>query len=141
MTMPLYRFSITHMAAHSTLSKAGHEVLDAHKLNSAQWRILGLLSETPEGCRIADIAAVTFIQPTQVNAVVRDLLTRDLIRKHPHPTDGRANLLSLTESGSALLADIEVQMRHQLDYILRNTSTDDFITYVGVLNTIKQSGR
>lgn len=140
MNLPLYRFSIIHMGAHAALSKASHAVLDVYGLNSAQWRILGLLSESEKGHRIADLAVITHMQSTQINAMVRDLLQRKLIEKKPHLTDKRANLLRITAEGQHQLGRIEAGMQVQLAHLLRDTSDTDFLKYVKVLEAIKQAG-
>lgn len=137
---PVYRYSILHMAAHTAQSKAAHSVLGPRKINSAQWRILGLLSESKTGNRIADIAGVTFMKSTLVNALVRELLERELVQKVPHPTDKRANLLTLSKQGHELLESIEKEMQARLAELTDGTPDDDFSTYLKVLETIKHNG-
>lgn len=141
MHTPVYQFSIIQMAAHTTLSKAGRKNLEGHNLNSAQWRILGLLSEHPQGARIADIEAVTFIQSTQVNPLIKELLLRQLIRKAPHPEDGRANLLFITEKGKETLEAIESRMQATLADIMQHTTPDDFQVYMKALRSITNYGK
>ncbi len=138
--MLVYQFSIIQMAAHATLSKAGRKNLEDFSLNSAQWRILGLLSEHPTGARIADIEAVTFIQSTQVNPLIKELLSRQLIRKTPHPEDGRANLLLITSRGRDVLDEIESRMQKTLADIMQDATSDDFQIYMKVLQSIIKYG-
>lgn len=44
------------------------------------------------------------VQPPTMTKIVAKLEERDLVRRTPHPTDGRQVILSATEAGRALLA-------------------------------------
>ncbi|GAA4380882.1 MarR family winged helix-turn-helix transcriptional regulator [Agromyces bauzanensis] len=73
-------------------------------LSFARYEMLRLLAFTREG-RMPMASAIARLQvhPTSVTNTV-DRLSRDgLVRREPHPTDGRAALLSLTAEGRELV--------------------------------------
>ncbi|WP_052367300.1 MarR family winged helix-turn-helix transcriptional regulator [Mycetocola saprophilus] len=52
---------------------------------------------------IADLARREQIRPQSMGSVVGDLVTRELVDKAPDPTDGRRDLIRLTEAGQRVL--------------------------------------
>lgn len=52
--------------------------------------------------RLSDLAAVEGMNPTMLSRVARKLEEPGLIRRQPHPVDGRAALLEVTGSGRRL---------------------------------------
>jgi len=74
--------------------------LKAYGLSFARYELLRLLAFTREG-RMPMASAIARLQvhPTSVTNTV-DRLSRDgQVRREPHPTDGRAALIALTDSG------------------------------------------
>jgi DNA-binding MarR family transcriptional regulator len=71
--------------------------------------ILARLAEAPK--RIGTLAeAESLAQPT-VTLVVKRLEQMELVQRHPDPADGRATLISLTESGLAKLTEVRAAYR------------------------------
>ncbi|MCS4275836.1 MarR family transcriptional regulator [Mycetocola lacteus] len=52
---------------------------------------------------IADLARREQMRPQSMGSVVGDLVTRELVDKAPDPTDGRRDLIRLTEAGQRVL--------------------------------------
>lgn len=80
-------------------------------LSFARYEMLRLLAFTREG-RMPMASAIARLQvhPTSVTNTV-DRLSRDgLVRREPHPADGRAALLSLTPEGRALVEEATVAL-------------------------------
>jgi len=61
----------------------------------------------------------------QITRALKCLLDRYLVAKEPHPEDSRTFLVSLTETGVAMYADIVDQMRRRQDEILATLSAND----------------
>lgn len=141
MHIPVYRFSISQAAGHTTLRDQGHSILSAHDINSNQWRILGILGEHPEGLRIADLAYEMFVQSPLVNMLVKTLVEVGYVKKIPHPYDQRANLLIITPAGKQLLDNVEREMQREIDILFQGISESDTKTYLEVLDTIKRNGQ
>jgi DNA-binding MarR family transcriptional regulator len=64
--------------------------------------------------RLSDLAAVEGMNPTMLSRVARKLEEPGLIRRHPHPVDGRAALLEVTGSGRRLFERIRTERTDQL---------------------------
>jgi DNA-binding MarR family transcriptional regulator len=64
--------------------------------------------------RLSDLATVEGMNPTMLSRVARKLEDRGLIRRHPHPGDGRAALLDVTPSGRRLFERIRTERTDQL---------------------------
>jgi MarR family transcriptional regulator, organic hydroperoxide resistance regulator len=74
-------------------------------LTHAQCRLLlaaAWLGSRVQGVRQSDIAAEAGMDPVMTSEVLRTLESRQLIARAPHPTDGRAKSISVTETGGAL---------------------------------------
>lgn len=63
-----------------------------------------LLQDGP--MRPADVGARTGFEQSTVSRLVKELVRRKLIRKRPHPSDGRARILEIAKRGAALHAPI-----------------------------------
>lgn len=51
------------------------------------------------------LAAKERVQPPSMTRVIASLTDLKLVERKPHPTDGRQIIVSLSESGRALIAD------------------------------------
>lgn len=51
------------------------------------------------------LAAKERVQPPSMTRVIASLSDLNLVERKPHPTDGRQIIVSLSESGRALIAD------------------------------------
>jgi DNA-binding MarR family transcriptional regulator len=60
-----------------------------------------------EAARMGTIAAHLRIAPRSVTEVLDGLEERGLVRRVPDPTDRRATLIELTDTGRALLAEVD----------------------------------
>jgi len=57
----------------------------------------------------AALAAALNVTPRNVTGLVDALVSGDYVERSPHPTDRRALLISLTQHGASVLADMERQ--------------------------------
>jgi len=64
--------------------------------------------------RISDLAVVEDVNPTMLSRVAGKLEEAGLIRRHQHPGDGRAALLSLTDKGERVLERMRSERTDQL---------------------------
>ncbi|MDH6237434.1 DNA-binding MarR family transcriptional regulator [Cryobacterium sp. CG_9.6] len=80
-------------------------------LSFARFEMLALLSFTRGGSLpMASASARLQVHPTSVTNTV-DRLERDgLVRREPHPTDGRATLVVITEAGRILVGETSVRL-------------------------------
>jgi DNA-binding MarR family transcriptional regulator len=74
----------------------------AHGLPLAWLEIMQVVSATGD-CRVLDIAKALSITVGGASKVVDKVEAAGWCRRQPNPTDGRSNLIQLTESGERLL--------------------------------------
>jgi DNA-binding MarR family transcriptional regulator len=72
----------------------------------------------------ADLARWEHIRPQTMGATVAELLARGLVTKSPDPTDGRRELVSLTDNGRAALSGIASVRDHDLAALLVEQLTE-----------------
>jgi DNA-binding MarR family transcriptional regulator len=75
--------------------------------------------------RLSDLAAVEGMNPTMLSRVVHKLEVGDLVRRQPHPVDGRAALLEVTASGRELSDRIRTERTDQLSLELDALSDEE----------------
>lgn len=91
-------------------------------LSFARYEMLRLLAFTREGrMPMASATARLQVHPTSVTNTVDRLNKAGLLRRLPHPIDGRAAVLELTDDGRALVDDATVA----LNDVFENIGLDD----------------
>src|SRR4051794_5187329 len=76
------------------------EVAEALGISFGRARTVRRLARRPMTMR--ELAYALGIDPPNATVVVRDLEELGLVRRRPHPTDGRAKLVEATRKGKAL---------------------------------------
>ena len=96
---------LLNQAAEAT-SKSFHATYkSAYGMTRTQWRVMANLGRF--GAMTArDICAISHIEKTKVSRAVAALAEDGLLARAPSPQDRRAEILSLTEAGQAVFADL-----------------------------------
>jgi DNA-binding MarR family transcriptional regulator len=76
------------------------EVSDALGMSFGRTRAIRRLARAPMS--MSELAAALGIDPPNATAVVSELEAQGLVRRKPHPTDGRAKLVEATRKGKEL---------------------------------------
>ena len=76
------------------------EVSEALGMSFGRTRAIRRLARAPMSMR--ELAAALGIDPPNATVVVRELEAQGLVRRTPHPTDGRAKLVEATPTGKEL---------------------------------------
>lgn len=76
------------------------------ELRPAEFSVLSLIRHNP-GITSRQLCAALNILPPNLVVILKQFEKRGLIARKPHPTDGRAIGLSLTEKGDTLVAAAE----------------------------------
>lgn len=84
------------------LVRTGLEPLGVTHVQHAVMAAVRRLRTESEPVTQVDVCRFASLDPNMVSQVVRSLESRGLLSRLPHPTDGRANHLELTESGEQL---------------------------------------
>jgi len=78
---------------------------DSYGMTRTQWRVLANLGKF--GAMTArDICAISHVEKTKVSRAVAALEDEGMLTRSPSPEDRRAEVLSLTDKGSAAFADL-----------------------------------
>lgn len=88
--------------------------------------------------RLSDLAAVEAMNPTMLSRVVHKLEVRDLVRRYPHPIDGRAALLEVTTSGGQLRERIRTERTDQLSVELDALSEEERLLVLDALPVLER---
>jgi MarR family transcriptional regulator, organic hydroperoxide resistance regulator len=83
-------------------------VYQAHRVPLAWLEIMQVVDVTEGVCRVLDIARALSITVGGASKVVDKVEAAGLCRRQPNPTDGRSNLIQLTEPGVDLLKAADV---------------------------------
>jgi len=107
-------------------------------LSFARFELLALLAFSRGGALpMASASARLQVHPTSVTNTV-DRLERDgLVRREPHPTDGRATLVVLTESGRALSSETSARLNAEV-FSQPGLSSDDVTSLVRILARLRR---
>jgi DNA-binding MarR family transcriptional regulator len=89
------------------------QIHDEHGLPLAWLEPMQIISATPH-CRVLDIAEALFITVGGASKVVDKIEAHGWCRRLPNPNDGRSNLIELTLSGEALLAEANLTLGEAL---------------------------
>jgi DNA-binding MarR family transcriptional regulator len=83
-------------------------------LNPTSYMLLTTLSEHGP-CRAADLADMFALDKGSVSRVVHQLLELGLIERSPDPADGRASILSATDTAVRRLVEVRADRREHFD--------------------------
>ena len=97
--------------------------------------ILSVISVNP-GVNQGAVARVLGIQRPNMVALVNELVGRGLVAREVDVSDRRAFALSLTEMGSAAVADALARIRGHEERILRNLTADERRLLIRLLDRI-----
>jgi DNA-binding MarR family transcriptional regulator len=94
------------MRAQAIMLARTEAVLRPLGLSFARYELLTLLSFTRSGTLpMARAGTLLQVHPTSITNAVRRLEKAGLVRREPHPSDGRAALIQITEPGRELAAE------------------------------------
>jgi DNA-binding MarR family transcriptional regulator len=75
--------------------------------------------------RLSDLANAEGLNPTMVSRLAGHLEGQGLIRREPHPGDGRAALVNVTSAGRRLFVRIQMERTAQLNFELSALDDED----------------
>ena len=115
--LPPYRESLagTLLAAREAVMAPMRPMLRDAGVTEQQWRVLRVINDAGsiDPTALAD-AAILFAP--SVTRILKELVERGLIVRTPDPKDGRRSLVSLAESGRALIDNTSRHTIRQLDH-------------------------
>ncbi|WP_307853940.1 MarR family winged helix-turn-helix transcriptional regulator [Nocardioides palaemonis] len=106
------------MAAARRVRRAHLDALARWQVTPSQSRALRVLASRPDGMRPSALADDLHIAPRSATEVVDALEERGWVDRAPDPTDRRATTLTLTDTGRALVAQIDDVRRDASERVL-----------------------
>jgi homoprotocatechuate degradation regulator HpaR len=94
------------MRAREAVMREFRPRLAADALTEQQWRVLRTLSAFENPLTTRELSEMTFLLGPSLSRITANLSERSLLRRAPHPTDQRSNLLDLTDTGKALVSKV-----------------------------------
>jgi DNA-binding MarR family transcriptional regulator len=107
----------------------------AYGLSIVDFSVLSLVGHNP-GATSRQLCATLGILPPNLVGIIASLDKRGLIDRRPHPTDGRALGLHLTDGGLALLRQAEATAASLEDDATRNLGPAERATLIRLLQKI-----
>jgi MarR family transcriptional regulator, organic hydroperoxide resistance regulator len=96
------------------------------------WLEIMQVVDVTEGCRVLDIARALSITVGGASKVVDKVEAAGLCRRQPNPTDGRSNLIQLTESGVDLVKAADVTLASALADLVGEAAPVDELAQLSV---------
>nr|WP_026339755.1 MarR family transcriptional regulator [Gulosibacter faecalis] len=127
--------------AHQLMLGEIEATLKPLKLSFARFELLRLLAFTREG-RMPTASVISRLQvhPTSVSSAVDRLATAGFVEREPHPTDGRATMLVITDSGREAVEAATAQLNEHV-FVPLGEPADDATELVRILARFrKQAG-
>jgi MarR family multiple antibiotic resistance transcriptional regulator len=103
-----------------------------HGIVATQYEFLRYFRDNPDA-RIADTAAAFAAGVGAISKGVDRLAALGWVDRRPNPADGRSVLVSLTDTGAALVAAAETTFRRRLAELIVGSLDDDQVDAVGAL--------
>jgi DNA-binding MarR family transcriptional regulator len=127
------------LRVHRMMSTAIEQELKPHDIKLNDYMLLMTLAMSDNGTRpIARLAASLLVHPTTATLAVDRLEARGLLARTPHPSDRRATLVTITETGRDLLSRATKAIE-PLDYGLTGTTSEDRTDLVAVLDRVREA--
>ena len=96
-------------------------------LTPHQFRALNAVARSGDGggLRLKDLADALRIAPRSATEVVDQLEAKNLVQRRPDPSDRRATLITLTEQGASMRAEVREDRAREADEYFAVLSEDD----------------
>jgi homoprotocatechuate degradation regulator HpaR len=133
----LYAIALACTRGRETIVSRFRELLAAHDLTEQQWRVMRAMHEA---CSIetTDLCVRCCIHKASMMRILRTLMERGLVEREQHSQDRRRHIVSITESGSALIAQLLPAARKIYDAILDRFGRDKARQLVRLLDELAQ---
>ncbi len=115
------------------------EILRAHGLTFARYEALVLLTFSRRGSLpLGKMGERLQVHPTSVTSIVRRLEAAGLVKRTPHPVDGRAVLCEITEAGRELVERATADLV-AADFAVRGLSEEQLAMLWSVLEPLRRN--
>jgi len=104
------------LRAHEAVLRTFTPHLKAHDLSTQQWRVMRVLVEFGE-FDVTELAEACSLLRPSVSRIVQNLEQREIVGRRACPADNRRSLVSITEKGRSLIAELAPESEARYRYI------------------------
>lgn len=127
------------MRAQQLLLARVDAALKPFKVTFARYEVLRLLAFSRTGTLpLSSVVARLQVHATSVTSTAERLVRDGLVRRDPHPHDGRAALLTLTESGRDLVERATAALNTEV-FSSPGLDSDDAASLVGIVARLRKN--
>lgn len=113
-------------------------LLADHGLTDSQWRVLRVLSKTPD-LDAGDTAKRAYLLPSSLTRIVRELNKRGLIAVRTPDEDTRRSILTMTAKGCDVVASIDPHLATIRADVARCVGLEDLILLSDLLDRLSEA--
>ncbi len=113
------------LATAQALEKAGQQLFRQHGLTVAQFNVLNLLSDRPDGMRASGLAGALVVDPSNITGLLKRMNRAGLLKELESPHDGRQRIVALSARGRQLWRKAHADYARRLDAFEAGISADD----------------
>lgn len=117
---------------HPVKAAAAREGAAALGQDRSAMLLLFPLMEGPQ--RPGALAELCHTDPSTISRQVAELVRRELVRREPDPSDGRANLLAITDAGREVCERVRTLRRELLAAAVAGWTDTELDTFAGLLS-------
>ena len=110
-------------------------ILEAHDINEQQWRVIRVLDEH-ETLDATELAARANILAPSLTRMIRAMAQRGLIRRGKDQGDGRRVILTITNKGRQLIAEVSPEARAVYERIDAEFGRDKVAELISLLDQL-----
>jgi DNA-binding MarR family transcriptional regulator len=136
MNLPTYISGTVQTQAYQILREHVYGILSEYDLTPSYWSMLGVIIQSRDGVRQAEIARTMRVKPPLITVMARQLQKQGLVQSVQNQFDARAKLLAITPEGKKFMKTVEQSVNKTLEKLLIGLTENELITYHKVLTTI-----
>jgi DNA-binding MarR family transcriptional regulator len=118
------------------LEKTGRQLFKRHGLTLAQFNVLNLLADAPDGRRASDLASALIVDASNVTGLLKRMKADALVREHDNTADRRQHVVGLTPKGRKAWQAANREYRRSLDAVESSLSPAERQTTERVLQAL-----
>jgi homoprotocatechuate degradation regulator HpaR len=126
------------LRAREAMMRHFRTTLGEFNITEQQWRVLRALTSLDE-VEISQLAQITFLLPSSLSRILRDLEQRSLIARRQAPEDRRCTLVSIAPDGTALIERAAPEMEQIYGRITRALGADNLAALQRLLRELEQA--
>nr|WP_008062357.1 MULTISPECIES: MarR family transcriptional regulator [unclassified Pseudomonas]EJN23277.1 transcriptional regulator [Pseudomonas sp. GM78]NYU04073.1 MarR family transcriptional regulator [Pseudomonas sp. SbOxS1]WCM48682.1 MarR family transcriptional regulator [Pseudomonas sp. WJP1] len=108
-------------------------------ISTVQWAVLGALSREryEGGISFFELTEYLFVSRQSLDGVLKRMERDNHVLRVPHPDDGRARLVQLTDTGRAFWDSLQERIQTFYQQALKGFSFDDSVSLLHYLNKLQ----